>query len=66
MKPEVELMVFLLMRSNKITKHAEKRHHNEVWRPNFPLVHVFWHEESEFAVRFETGTSINGASAHAQ
>ncbi len=41
LKPEVELTVFLRMRSNKITKNAEKCTQNPVLRPNFPRVYVF-------------------------
>ncbi len=66
LKPEVELTVFLRMRSNKITKNAEKCTKNPVLRPNFPRVHVFRHGESEFEVHFETGSRISGVSAHAQ
>ncbi len=66
LKPEVELVVFLRMRSNKNVKNAEKRPQNTVLRPNFPRVYVFRHGESEFEVHFETGSRINGVSAHAQ
>ncbi len=59
-------MVILRMRSNKNVKNAEKRPQNTVLRPDFPRVYVFRHGESEFQVHFETGSRINGASAHAQ
>ncbi len=75
LKPEVELMVSLRMRSNKHmktsenvhkkTKSAKKCHSNTVLRPNFPHIYVFRNGESEFEVHFETGSSINGAFAHA-
>ena len=45
LKPEVELMVFLRMRSNKIMKNGKN---------------------AEFEVRFQTGSRINGVSAHEQ
>ncbi len=38
LKPEVELMVFLRMRSNKITKNGGKRPYDAILRPNFPSV----------------------------
>ncbi len=66
LKPEVELMMFLRMRSNKNTKNARNCPENTVLRPNFPRVSVFRHGESEFEVHFETGSRINGVSAHAQ
>ncbi len=66
LKPKVELMVFLRMRSNKNVKNAKKRPQNTVVRPNFPRIHVFRHGKSEFEVHFETGTRTNGVSAHAQ
>ncbi len=62
MKPEVELIVFLRMRSNKITKNAGKSPSNTVLRPNFPRVYVFRHGESEFQVHFEAGSRGNGVS----
>jgi hypothetical protein len=60
LKPEVELMVFLRMRSDKITKNCEKSPSNAVLRPNFPHVYVFWYGESEFEVHLLTGSSILG------
>ncbi len=66
LKPEVELMVFLRMHSEKITKNGDKCPQNAVSRPNFPCVYVFRYEESELEVHFETGSRSNGASAHAQ
>ncbi len=51
LEPEVELMVFLRMRSNT---------------SNFQCIHVCWYEESEIGVHFETGSRIDGVSAHAQ
>ncbi len=62
LKPEVEIMVFLRMRSNKITKNAGKCPSNTVLRPNVPRVYVFRHGESNFEVQFETGSKINGVS----
>ncbi len=59
-------MVFLRMRSNKNVKNAVKRPENTVLRPNFPPVYVFRQGESEFEVHFETGSSIDGVSAHGQ
>ncbi len=58
LKPEVELMVFLRMRSNKNVKNAEKRPQNTVLRPNFPRLYVFRHVESEFQVHFETEVEL--------
>ncbi len=66
LKPEVELMVFLRMRSNKNTKNAQKCPENTVLRPNFSQEYVFRHGEPEFEVHFETGSRINSVSAHAQ
>ncbi len=66
LKPEVELMVFLRMRSNKNMKNAGKCPENTVLRPNFPRVYVFRHGKPEFEVHFETGSRINRVSAHAQ
>ncbi len=66
LKPEVELMVFLRMRSNKITKNAEKAIKYGACRPNFPRVYIFRHGKSEDEVLFETGSIIKGVSAHAQ
>ncbi len=66
LKPEVELMVFLRMRSKKNVKNAKKRPQNTVLRPNFPRVYVFRHGKSKFEVHFETGSRINVVSAHAQ
>jgi len=39
---------------------------NDVFVANFDIINVFRHEESEFEVHFETGSRINGVSAHAQ
>ncbi len=66
LKPEVELMVFLRMRSNKNLKNARKCPKIPVLMPNFPRVYVFRHGESESEVHFESGSRINGVSAHAQ
>ena len=66
LKPKVELMVFLRMRSNKNVKNAEKSPQNTVLRPDFPRIYVFRHGKSEFEVHFETGSRINSGSAHAQ
>ncbi len=62
LKPEVELRVYLRMRSNKIMKNAGKCPKNTVLRPNFARVYVFRHGESELEVHFETGSRINGVS----
>ena len=67
LKPEVELMVFLRMRSKKSCKTAE----NGLKMQSEGLisrvcVYVFRHAKSEFEVHFETGSRFNGASAHAQ
>ena len=64
-KPEVAFMVFVRMRSDKITKNGEKCPQNAVVWPNFPCIYVFRSGESEFVVRFETESTINGVSAHA-
>ncbi len=51
------------------SKNHEKRQNDTKMRfegINFPRVYVFRHEESEFEVHFETGSRINGVSAHAQ
>ena len=66
LKPGVELMVFLRMRSDKITKNGEQCHEDAVLRNNFSCIYVFWYEESESVVHFETGTRNKGVSAHAQ
>ena len=66
LKPEVELTVFLRMRSNEITKNGEKFPENAVSRLNSPCIYVFRYEESELEVHFETGSRISGVSAHAQ
>ena len=66
MTPEVELMVFLRMRSDKITKNGENAIKMQFEGLISPCVYVFRYEESEFEVHFETGSRINGASAHAQ
>ncbi len=66
LKPEVELMMFLRMRSNQIMKKADKRPQNAVLKPNFPRVYVFRHGKSEIEVHFGTGSRINSVSAHAQ
>ncbi len=66
LKPEVELTVFLGMRSNKITKHAEKAIKNGACRPKYPRVYFFRPGKSDHKVHFETGSRINGVSAHAQ
>jgi len=55
LKPKVEVMVFLCMRSIKIKK-RRKCHKNEVWRPYFPRVHVSRHDKPDSEVRFETGS----------
>ena len=65
LKPEVELMVFLRMRSDKITKNGEKCPQNAVLRPNKPRVYVFRYKKIEFQVGFETGSRINSVSAPA-
>ena len=65
-KPEVELMVFLRMRSNKITKTAKNSPQNAIWMLNFSCIYVFRHEESELEVHLETRSRFNGVSAHAQ
>ncbi len=65
-KPEVELMVFLRMRSDKNMKNAGKCPQNAVLMSNSPRVYAFRHGESESEVHFETGSRINGVSAHAQ
>ncbi len=66
LQPEIELIVFLRMRSNKITKNAGKCPSSTVLAPNFPRIYVSRHGESELEVHFETGSRINGVSAHAQ
>ncbi len=66
LKQEVELMVFLRMRSNINVKNAIKRPQNTVLRPNFLQLYVLRYGESEFEVHFETGSRINGVSAHVQ
>ncbi len=66
LKPEVELMVLLRMRSNKITKNAGKYPSNTVLRLNFKRIYVFRHWESVFDVHFETGSRNNAVSAHVQ
>ncbi len=66
LKPEVELMVFLPIRSSKITKNADKAIKNGPCRPNFPRVYIFRHVKSEHEVHFEIGSKNNGVSAHAQ
>ena len=32
----------------------------------FDVIYVFWYEESEFEVHFETGSRIDGVYVHAQ
>ena len=66
LKPEVELMVFLRMRSDKITKNGEKCPKMQFQSPISTYLYGFPYEESEFGVHFETGSRINGVSAHAQ
>ena len=66
LKPEVELIVVLRMRSNKITKNGETAIKMQFQSPISTYVYVFRYEESEFGVHFETGSRINGVSAHAQ
>ncbi len=66
LKPEVELMVFLRMRSDKITKNGENALKMQFQSPISMFVYVFRYEESEFGVHFETGSRNNGVSAHAQ
>ncbi len=65
LKPEVELMVFLRMRSIKIMINAKKRPQNSVLRPSFPRIYAFRHRKSEFEVHFESESKIDGVSAHA-
>ncbi len=65
LNPEVDLMVFLRMRSNKNAKNAKKCLSNTVLRPNFPRPYVFRHGKSEFEVHFETESRSKGVSAHA-
>jgi len=60
LKPEVELMVFLRMRSNKITKNGENAIKMQFQSQISASIYVFWYEESEFEVYFETGSRING------
>ncbi len=60
--PEVELMVFLRMRSDKIAKRPSKC---RLWA-TIPDIYVFGHGKSESEVHFVTGSRINGVSAHAQ
>ena len=64
LKPKVELMVFLRMRSDKIKKNGENALEMQFQSPVFAYVYVFRYEESEFEVHFETGSRIN--DAHAQ
>ena len=66
LKPEVELMMLLRMRSNKNMKNVGKCPSNTVLRHNFSSAYVFRHGKSEFEVHFESGSRINGVSAHAQ
>ena len=66
LKPKVELMVFLRMRSNKIMKNGKMPLKCSV-KAQVPREYMFfWYGESEFAVHFETGSRMNGVFAHAQ
>ena len=65
LKPEVNLVVLLRMRSNKITKMAK----NDIelqFKGLISRVYMFFGRESEFEANFETGSRIDGVSAHAQ
>ena len=66
LQPEVELMVFLRMRSEKIKKNGKNALKTQFKGPTSACLYVFRYEESEFGVHFVTGSRINGASAHAQ
>ena len=66
LKPEVDLMVFLRMRSDKITKNGKNALKTQFKGPTSACLYVFRYEESEFEVNFETGSRTNGVSAHAQ
>ncbi len=65
-KPEVELILVLRMRSNKITKNGENAIKMQFQSQISACIYVFRYEESEFDVYFETRSRINGVSAHAQ
>ena len=62
-KPEIESMVFLRMRSNKITKNGENDPKMQFEGLILPRIYVFRFEKSEFDVHFETGNRINNVSA---
>ena len=66
MKPKVELMVFLRMRSNKITKNGENATKMRFGGLISRVYYVFRYEDSELEVHFGTGSRINGVFAHAQ
>jgi len=67
LKPEVELMVFLRMRNNKINEKRRKMPLKMQFQgPNFPCVHVFGHEKPEFEVRLKPEVELMVFSAHAQ
>jgi hypothetical protein len=60
LKSAVELMLFLRIRNDKITKN------DETFKDQFSHLYILRYAESEFEVHFETGSSINGVSAHAE
>ncbi len=66
LKPKVELMVFLRMRSEKITKNGENTLKMQFSGPVSACIYVFRPEKSEYMVQFETGSRFNDVSAHAQ
>ena len=66
LKPEVELMLFLRMRSEKIKKNGKIALKTQFKGPTSACLYVFRYEESEYQVHFQTGSRINDVSAHAQ
>jgi len=66
LKPEVELMVFLRMRSNKITKNGEKALKMQFGGLIYRAYMFFGTRNPNLKVHFETESRFNGVSAHAQ
>ena len=65
LKPKVEEMVFLRMRSDKIMKNGKMPLKRSL-RPNSDVYNVCRHGKSELEVDFETRSRSNGVSTHAQ
>ena len=66
LKPKIELMVFLRMRSDKVTKIGENALKMQFYGSSSACVYDIRYKESEIEVHFEAGSRVIGVSAHAQ